>query len=190
MADNEIVELALLDAEERIEKAVSHARTEFASVRTGRATPQLVERLNVEAYGSAMRLVELATISVPESRQLLITPHDAANLPAIERSIQLSDLGLSPSNDGRSVRLIFPPLTEERRKDLVRLVNSMAEDGKVAMRNVRRDIRKELESSQKAKDLSEDELERAEKDLDGLTQAGEAEVETARKAKEEELLEV
>jgi len=190
MADNEMVELVILDAKERIDKAVSHARTDFASVRTGRATPQLVERLEVDAYGSKMRLVELASISVPESRQLLITPHDPENIGGIERAIQISDLGLSPSSDGRSIRLIFPPLTEERRRDLVRLVNTMAEDGKIALRNVRRDGRKDLEGSKKSGDLSEDDLERAEKELDKVTHSGESEIETARQHKEEELLEV
>ena len=190
MADDELVELVMMDADERIEKAISHTRNEFSSVRTGRATPQLVERLQVEAYESTMHLVELATISVPDFRQLLITPHDAVNVAGIEKAIQASDLGLTPSSDGRSVRLTFPPLTEDRRRDLVRLVNSMAEDGKVSIRAVRRDGRKELEGAKKSGDLSEDALERAEKTLDQLTQTGEADIEKARAAKEEELLEV
>ncbi len=118
----EFIEMVLDDAEERMEKAVSHARGEFSTIRSGRAAPQLVERITVEAYGVEMKIVELATVSVPEARQLMVTPHDPSNLESIERGIRNSDLGLSPSNDGRSLRLNFPPLTEERRKELVRLV--------------------------------------------------------------------
>ena len=190
MADDEIIELVIDDSADRMVKAVAHAKAEFASVRTGRAAPQLVERLEVEAYETMMRLVELATISVPESRQLLITPHDVGNLEAIERSIRQSDLGLTPSSDGRSVRLTFPPLTEERRRELVRVVNSMAEDAKVVLRNIRREGRKELEGAQRDGDLSEDQLERAEAELDGLTHTHEGEIESAREDKESELLEL
>ncbi|MEM9565926.1 MAG: ribosome recycling factor [Actinomycetota bacterium] len=184
---SEFAELVLEDAKDRMEKAIAHSRTEFASVRSGRAAPQLVERLQVEAYGVEVRLIEVASVSIPEARQLIVTPHDPANLEAVERAIRLSDLGISPSNDGRSLRLNFPPLTEERRKDLVRMVKKMAEDGRISIRNIRRDARKELEN---ADDLSEDEVSRAEKDLDKLTQQSEAAVDGALADKEDELLEV
>ena len=187
---SELVELVLEDAKDRMDKAVAHSRTEFASIRSGRAAPQLVEKLMVEAYGVEVRLIEVASVAIPEARQLTITPHDPANLEAVERAIRTSDLGLSPSNDGRSLRLNFPPLTEERRKELVRVVKKMAEDGRIAIRNIRRDARKELESAEKDNDLSADELSRAEKNLDKLTQASEANVDDALASKEEELLEV
>jgi ribosome recycling factor len=187
---SEIVELVLEDARDRMGKAVAHSRSDFGGVRSGRAAPQLVERLTLEAYGAEMRVLEVAQISVPEARQLLITPHDPGMLNSIEKAIRNSDLGLSPSNDGRSLRLNFPPLTEERRRELVRIVKQMAEDGRVAIRRVRRDARKELESSEKGGDISADELQRAEKELDGLTHAFEAEIDSALAAKEQELLEV
>ncbi len=185
-----MISLILDDAKERMDKAVHHARQEFSGVRSGRAAPQLVERIRATAYGVEMSVLELASISVPEARQLQITPHDSGNLDAIEKAIRNSDLGLSPSNDGRSIRLNFPPLTAERRKDLVRLVKSMAEDGRVAVRNVRRDARKDLEAAQKDAQMSKDDLERAEKDLDKLTQGAEAAIDAALGEKEQELLEV
>ncbi len=187
---SELAELVLDDAKDRMEKAVAHSRSEFASIRSGRAAPQLVEKLLVEAYGVEVRLIEVASVSVPEARQLVVTPHDPANLEAVERAIRTSDLGISPSNDGRSLRLNFPPLTEERRKELVRVVKKMAEEGRIAIRNIRRDARKELEAAEKENDLSADELNRAEKDLDKLTQSSEANVDDALASKEDELLEV
>lgn len=187
---SEIVDMVLEDAQERMAKAVGHTRTEFSGIRSGRAAPQLVERITVEAYGVEMKILELATVSIPESRQLMVTPHDPSNLEAIEKGIRSSDLGLSPSNDGRSIRLNFPPLTEERRKDLVRLVKKMAEDGRIAIRNVRRDARKDLEGAEKDGSFSSDDLVRAEKELDRITQDNEAAVDQALAEKEAELLEV
>ena len=187
---SEMGDLILEDAKERMDKAVAHSRTEFATIRSGRASPTLVEKLVVEAYGVEMRVQEMASISVPEARQLLITPHDPSNLEAVEKSIRNSDLGLSPSNDGRTLRLNFPPLTEERRKDLVRIVRKMAEEAKISLRNIRRDVRKELEAAEKENQLTNDELVRAEKDLDRMTQSSEATVDGALATKEEELLEV
>jgi ribosome recycling factor len=137
-----------------------------------------------------MKILELATVSVPEARQLMITPHDPSNLDSIEKGIRNSDLGLSPSNDGRSIRLNFPPLTEERRKELVRVVRQMAEDGRIAIRNVRREARKDLEAAEKDGQFSSDDLARAEKELDKVTQASEAAVDAALADKEAELLEV
>ncbi len=187
---SELAELVLDDAKDRMAKAIAHARSDFSSVRTGRAAPQLVERLSAEAYGVRMNIQELASIAIPEARQLLITPHDPQNIEAIEKAIRTSDLGLSPSNDGRSLRLNFPPLTEERRKELVRLTRKMAEDGRVAIRNIRREARKDLEGAEKDKQMSSDDLERAEKTLDQLTHASEGEIDQAVADKEAELLEV
>ena len=186
----ELLELILADGDEKMEKAVAHTRQEFSSIRTGRASPALVERLPVECYGEDMTMQQVASFTVPEARQLLITPFDKNNLGAIEKSIQNSGLGLNPSNDGHSVRLSFPPLTEERRKDLVRVVRHMAEEGRIAIRNARRDARKEMESAAKDSDLSEDDVARAEKDLDKITHAREAEITAALEQKETELLEV
>lgn len=187
---SELTDMVLDDSQERMDKALAHAKTEFASIRSGRAAPALVERIRAEAYGVTMRIVELASISIPESRQLLVTPHDPENLEACERAIRASDLGLSPSNDGRSLRLNFPPLTEERRKELVRVVKKMAEEARIAIRNVRRDARKDLSAAEKDGDLSSDELARSEKDVDKLTQTAEAAVDAALADKEAELLEV
>ena len=187
---SELVDMVLEDAEERMAKAVAHARTEFSGIRSGRAAPQLIERISVVAYDVEMKIIELASVSVPEARQLMVTPHDPANLESIEKGIRASDLGLSPSNDGRSIRLNFPPLTEERRKELVKLVRKMAEDGRIAIRNVRREARKDLESAEKDGQFSSDDLARAEKDLDKITQTSEAAVDNALEDKEAELLEV
>lgn len=186
----ELVELVLDDASDKMQRAVAHARHEFGSIRTGRAAPALVERLSVEAYGEEMAMQQLASFQVPEARQLLITPFDKNNLGAIEKALQHSDLGLTPSNDGHSIRLSFPPLTEERRKDLVKVVRQMAEDGRIAIRNARRDARKDLEAAQKDAEMSEDDLARAEKELDKRTHAYEAEITAALEQKETELLEV
>jgi ribosome recycling factor len=186
----EIIELVLDEASDKMDKALAHARQEFASIRTGRAAPALVERLQVECYGEEMSLQQVASFQVPEARQLLITPFDKNNLAAIEKALQHSDLGLTPSNDGHSIRLSFPPLTEERRKDLVKVVRHMAEEGRIAIRNARRDARKELEAAEKDGDMSEDDLQRAEKELDKRTHSFEAEIGTALEQKETELLEV
>lgn len=187
---SEMIELVLSEAADKMARAVAHARSEFASVRTGRASSALVEKLPVEAYGVEMKLQELASFSVPEVRQLVITPHDTSTMNAIERAIRLADLGLAPSNDGRNIRLMFPPPTEQRRKELSRMVDHMAEEAKVAIRNVRRASRKELEELEKDGEMSEDDLARAEKELDKLTHAHEADVDVARAKKVEELLEV
>jgi ribosome recycling factor len=187
---SELSDLVLQEAAEKMSKAVAHARSEFATVRTGRASSALVEKLPVEAYGVEMRLQELASFSIPEARQLIVTPHDQSTMGAIEKAIRNADLGLNPSNDGRSIRLNFPPPTEQRRKELGKLVDSMAEEGKIAIRGVRRASRRELEDLRKEGELSEDDLARAEKELDKITHQHEAEVDAARAKKIEELLEV
>jgi ribosome recycling factor len=186
---NDVAVVVLDDARERMNRAVVHARSEFANVRTGRAAPSLVEKLAVDYYGSEVPLQQLAGFSVPEARMLVITPYDKGAMAAIEKALRQSDLGLNPSNDGNNIRLSFPPLTTERRKEFVKVVKTMAEEGRVAVRNLRRSGRQELESFEKDGDLSEDELARAEKELDRLTQAAEAEIDVAVGHKEQELLE-
>jgi ribosome recycling factor len=186
----ELVTMILDDARDKMTAAVSHTRGEFSSIRTGRAAPALVEKLPVEYYGADVPLQQLAGFSVPEARTLVITPFDKGALDAIEKAIQQSDLGLNPSSDGTVLRLSFPQLTEERRRDFVRIVKQKAEDGRVQIRNQRRSARHELEALQKEGDLSEDELVRAEKELDKLTHAREAEIDDALDQKERELLEV
>jgi ribosome recycling factor len=184
-----MVALVLDEATEKMAKAVGHARAEFAGVRTGRAAPQLIEKLAVDVYGAEVPLQQVANISVPEARMLVVSPYDKSSMAAIEKAIRNSDLGLNPSSDGQVIRLNFPPLTAERRKDLVKLVKHMAEEGKVAVRNVRRAARHDLDQLEHDGDLSKDELQRAEKDLDKLTHAQEAEIESALQHKEQELLE-
>jgi ribosome recycling factor len=185
-----MISMILEDAQERMSKAVSHARAEFSGVRTGRATPVLVEKLPVDYYGSEVPLQQIAGFTVPEARMLVISPYDKTSMGAIEKAIQQSDLGLTPSNDGHVIRLSFPPLTEERRKDLVRVVRHMAEDGRVTIRNLRRAGRHDLGALEKDGDISADDLQRAEKELDKLTHQYEAEVDRALEHKEAELLEV
>lgn len=187
---DEMIQLVLDDATEKMAKTVAHARHEFSTVRTGRASSSFVEKLPVDYYGQEVPMQQLAGFSVPEARQLLITPYDKGSLGAIEKAIFNSDLGLNPSNDGHIIRLSFPPLTEERRKDLVKLVRQMAETGRVGLRNERRAARQELESLAKDGDISQDDLQRAEKELDQLIHGQEADVDEALDAKEQELLEV
>jgi len=179
----------LLEAIEKMDRAVEHARSQFTTVRTGRATPALVEKLMVDYYGSDVPLQQLAGFQVPEARMLVVKPHDRGALAAVERAIRDSDLGISPSNDGTVIRLSFPPLTEERRRDYVKLVKNMAEDGRIAVRNVRRDARKDLEGAEKNGDISADELERAEKELEKITHDHVEHIDQAVKKKEQELLE-
>ena len=187
--DDDLGALALSEAADRMARAVAHARSEFSSVRTGRASPALVEKLVVDYYGAEVPLQQIAGFSVPEARQLLITPYDREALGAVEKAIQHSNLGLTPSNDGTAIRLSFPPLTKERRQELVRVVRQMAEDGRVALRGVRRSVRQDLERLEKGGDLTSDDLVRAEKELDGVTRAHEQEIDEALGAKEKELME-
>ena len=185
-----MIEDTLLEAVDKMERAVTHVQAQFSSVRTGRANPALVEKLLVEYYGSTVPLQQLAGFQVPEARTLVVKPHDRGSMAAIEKSIRESDLGLQPSNDGVVIRLSFPVLTEERRKEYVKVVKNMAEDGRIALRNVRRDARKVLETSEKDGDISKDDLDRAEKELDKLTQEHVEQIEKAFARKEQELLEV
>jgi ribosome recycling factor len=178
------------DCRDKMGKAVTHLQEEFGAVRTGRATPALVEKLKVDYYGTETPLQQLAGFSVPEPRVLVVSPYDKSAMKAIEKAIQQSDLGINPGNDGQVIRLTFPELTEERRKDLVKVVKQRAEEGRVAVRNVRRHARHELEALEKAGDLSKDELERIEKDLDKSTSGVVGEIDTMLTHKEQELLEV
>jgi ribosome recycling factor len=180
----------LEEARDRMQKAVAHLQEEFGAVRTGRATPALVDKLKVDYYGSEVPLQQLAGFSVPEPRVLVISPYDKGALKAIEKAIQTSDLGVNPSNDGTIVRLTFPELTQERRKDLVKVVKGRAEDSRVAVRNLRRHARQELEALEHDGEMSRDELDRIEKDLEKLTHDTVAEIDTMLGHKEKELLEV
>jgi ribosome recycling factor len=185
-----VTEVTILDALEKMEKAVEHVQVQFTTVRTGRATPALVERLLVEYYGSTVPLQQLAGFQVPEARQLLIKPHDRATLASIEKAIRDSDLGVNPSNDGVVIRINFPALTEERRKEYVKVVKHMAEDGRVTVRGIRRDARKHLEAAEKAGAISADELERAEKEMEKITHDHVELIDKAVGRKEQELLDV
>ncbi|MEY2958502.1 MAG: ribosome-recycling factor [Actinomycetota bacterium] len=185
-----VIEDTLLDAMDKMDKAVEHVQGQFGSVRTGRATPALVERLNVEYYGAPVPLQQLASIQVPEARMLLIKPHDRGALGPIEKAIRDSDLGVAPGNDGVVIRINLPQLTEERRKEYVKVVKNMAEDGRIAVRNIRRDARKQLEAAEKDSEISKDDLERAEKELDKITHEHVERIDVAVGRKEGELLEV
>jgi ribosome recycling factor len=180
----------LLQTADKMAKAVTHTQSEFSSIRTGRATPALVEKLRVEYYGTEVPLQQLAGFTVPEPRTLVVAPYDKNSIKAIERAIQHSDLGITPSNDGVVIRLNFPQLTTERRKDLVKVVKHKAEEGRVAVRNVRRQSRHELEALEKAAEISIDDLDRAEKELEKVTHEYVAEIDRMLARKEQELLEV
>jgi ribosome recycling factor len=185
-----VIDETMLEAMEKMDKAVEHTQSQFSTVRTGRATPSLVERISVEYYGTQVPLQQLASISVPEARQLLIKPHDRGTLEAVEKAIRDSDLGVAPNNDGISIRLSLPQLTEERRREYVKVVKHMAEEGRIAVRNARRDARKAMESAEKGGDISADDLERAEKELEKVTHEHVEHIDAALGRKEQELLEV
>ena len=188
--DDTLSSVVLADSRDRMDKAVSHTQTEFGGVRTGRATSGLVEHLKVDIYGAEVELRQVAGLSVPEARLLVISPYDKTSLAAIEKAIQASDLGITPSNDGNVIRLAFPPLTEERRKELVKVVRHKAEEGRVAVRNLRRSARHELEALERDGDLSSDDLERVERDLEKLTHDMVAAIDKLLAHKEQELLEI
>ena len=185
-----LVDAAIEDCRERMARVVEHTKAEFGGIRTGRAAPALVEKLRVEYYGAEVPLQQLAGIHVPEPRTLLITPYEKgqASLKAIEKAILSSDLGVTPSNDGAVVRLVFPILTAERRKELAKVAHHKAEEGRVAVRNLRRGARKDLESFEKDGEISNDELERAEKELDKLTHDHTSEIDRLLAHKEQERL--
>jgi ribosome recycling factor len=177
------------DAESRMKGAVQALEEDLAGIRTGRASPALIERLQVEYYGTLTPLIQLASISVPEPRSLLIRPFDASTLKDVERAILASDLGLTPNNDGKSIRLNIPPLNEERRRELVRVVNNRVEEARVAVRNVRRDSIRDLREFEQEKMISEDELKRGEDELQKITDRHVEEVNAVGERKEKEILE-
>lgn len=185
-----VTEDALNDARSRMSKAVEVLKRELATIRTGRANPGLVEHLTVDYYGTPTPLNQIATVIVPEARLITIQPWDRQAISAIEKAIQRSDLGLTPSNDGNVIRLVLPQLTEERRRDLTKLVRRKVEEGRVAVRNIRRDCAEELRRREKAKEVSEDEHRRAQEQLEKLTQQFIADVDRVGQEKETEVMEV
>jgi ribosome recycling factor len=178
------------EAETRMQGAIQALEEDLAGIRTGRAHPALVERLPVEYYGTPTPLIQLASISVPEPRSLLIRPFDSSSVKAVERAIQTSDLGLTPNTDGKVIRLNLPMLTEERRRELIRLVNSRVEEARVAVRNVRRDSIRDLREFEQEKMISEDELHRGEDELQKITDRFIDEINAIGERKEKEILEV
>ncbi len=175
---------------EKMQHSVEATDRDFHTVRTGRATPALLENIKVEYYGSEMPIVQVATVSVPEPRQLLISPWDKAVLPAISKAIHASDLGLTPNSDGSTIRLEIPTLTEERRKELTKQVHHKAEEGKVAIRNIRRDANDHLDKREKAKEISEDDVERGKKEVQKLTDDFIAKIDELTAKKVAEIMEV
>ena len=180
----------LTSAEGRMRGAIQVLHDDLAAVRTGRASPGLVERLPIEYYGTSTPLMQLASISVPEPRSLMIKPFDTSTIKIIEKAIQSSDLGLNPNNDGKVIHLNLPPLTEERRRDLAKHVHHRLEESRVAIRNIRRDAHNDMRDFEKEKLISEDELERGEEDLQKLTDRFIEEVAEMGKKKEFEIMEV
>ena len=176
------------DYSRRMDKALDHLNEEFGAVRAGRANAKVLDRISVEYYGSETPLAGVATISSPDARTLVISPWDTKLLKDIQKAIQTSDLGINPQNDGRVIRLVFPQLTEERRKDLVKQVRKYAEDAKVAMRNIRRDGMDYVKKQKKASAITEDEQKKAEKDLQDLLDKNIKKVDSALAAKEKELM--
>jgi ribosome recycling factor len=186
----ELIDELLVDAGERMAKSVDATRNEFSTVRTGRASPHLLDRVNVDYYGTTTPLRQLANMSASEARLLTVTPYDKSSIKAIEKAIMESDVGLTPSNDGNVIRLTIPELTEERRKELVSVVRGIAEDGRVAVRNVRRDIMHDLRELKKDGDVGGDDEHRAEEALQKLTDERVHEIDELLKHKEQEILEV
>jgi len=184
------VEETLRDAKHKMKSAVAVTQYELASIRTGRANPKLLDRITVDYYGSPVPLNQLASFSVPEPRLLVVQPFDRGAIGSIEKAIMSSDLGLTPSNDGNLIRLAFPALTEERRRDLTRLAKERGEEGRVAVRNVRRHAKETMERTERDHAISEDELKRAERELQRLTDHFVAEIDRVLDHKEKELLEV
>lgn len=185
-----MIKETIKEAETRMKGAIQNLEEDLTSIRTGRASPALVERVHIEYYGSPVPLLQLASISVPEPRVLMIRPFDATTLKTIERGILASDLGLTPNNDGKVIRLNLPALTEERRRDLVKVVHGRLEESRVAVRNIRRDLMKDLREFEKEKLISEDDLKKAEEELQKLTDKFVQQVDVVGQHKEKEILEV
>jgi ribosome recycling factor len=184
------IEEFLADAQRRMDSSIEHTRHEFNSVRTGRASPALLDRIAIDYYGTQTPLKNMATISAPEPRMLTVQPYDPTQIRSVEKAIQESDLGLTPSNDGKLIRLPIPQLTEERRKELVKLVRRYAEEGRVAIRNVRRDVMRHLEELVRNGDVGDDEERRAETQVQKLTDDHVKRIDDLLKHKEAEIMEV
>jgi ribosome recycling factor len=189
-AESNMIDELLADARERMSKSVESAQHEFSSVRTGRASPSLLDRVVVDYYGAMTPLNQLATISAPEARLLTVQPYDKSSIKMIEKAINESDVSLNPSNDGNVVRLVVPELTEERRRELVKVVRNLAEEGRVAIRNVRRDTMQQLREMKAEGEASSDDEHRAEVELQKLTDGRIGELDSVLKVKEDEILEV
>ena len=187
---SELTDELIADTRERMTKSVESFRNELGTVRTGRASPHLLDRVEVDYYGVQTPLKQLAQVSASDARLLTLTPFDKNAIGSIEKAIMESDLGLTPNNDGSLIRLQIPELNEERRRDLVRVVHGVAEEGKVAVRNIRREVMHDLRELKKEGDVGEDEERRAEADLQKRTDEATAEIDSLLKAKEEEILEV
>jgi ribosome recycling factor len=190
VTDSEIIDELLADARERMTKSVESTRQEFGSIRTGRASPALLDRVSVDYYGTVTALKQLATINASEARLLTIQPYDKSSIKAIERAILESDLGLTPSNDGNLIRLSIPELTEERRRQLVKVARNIAEEGRVAIRNVRRDVMHDLRELKEAGEAGSDDEHRAELEVQKVTDARITDLDDLLKHKEEDILEV
>jgi ribosome recycling factor len=186
----ELIDELLKDAKDRMTKSVESSRGELATVRTGRASPHLLDRITVDYYGSPTPLKQLANIAASDARLLTVTPFDKSSIESIEKAIRESDIGLEPSNDGSLIRLSIPELTEERRREMVKVVHGVAEEGRVAVRNIRRDTMHDLRELKKEGEAGEDDERRAETSLQKQTDDAVAEIDTLLKGKEEEILEV
>src|SRR5262245_52198412 len=186
----EMIEELLADAKERMQKSIESTRSELATVRTGRASPHLLDRLEVDYYGAVTPIKQLAQVAATDARLLTLTPFDKNSIGTIEKAIMESDLGLTPNNDGNVIRLQIPELNEERRRELVKVVHGVAEEGKVAVRNIRRDVMHDLRELKKEGEVGEDDERRAEADLQKRTDGATKEIDELLKAKEEEILEV
>ena len=180
----------LREAEGRMKSSVQALEEDLAGIRTGRASPALVEKLPVEYYGTPTPLVQLASISIPEPRQILIKPFDASSVKDVERAIQTSDLGLTPNSDGKAIRLNLPPLTEDRRRDLVKVVQGRVEEARISVRNIRRDSIKDMREFEDEKLISEDDLKRGEKDMQEITDKYIEKINEVGENKEKEIMEV
>ena len=187
---SDITDELIADAGERMAKSVEATKHEFATVRTGRASPQLLDRIVVDYYGAPTPLQQLATLSAPEARLLTVQPYDKASIKAIEKALMESDIGLTPNNDGNVIRLAVPELNEERRRELVKVIRTIAEEGRIAIRNIRRDVMHDLRELKEAGETGADDERRAEQELQKTTDARIAELDGALKTKEEELMEV
>lgn len=184
------IDTTLLDAEDRMEKAIASLERDFAKLRTGRASTALVDGIKADYYGTPTPISQMASVAVPDSRTLTIQPWDKGGMAAVEKAILKSDLGLTPVNDGKIIRISIPPLTEERRKELVKVARKYGEEAKVAVRNVRRDANDSLKKAEKDKEITEDALKRATDDVQKLTDRFVAEVDSRCQAKEKEIMDI